>query len=208
MSNYTSKEIGIISMALKDNPDALNTFFSGLNSGVKNKEYCDHTIINELNTNTDTILEIDLTELYESKTNVAIEFFYSHNFPALQKITMPLYIEEGYLDKLVYNLFREQQVNEFPSLTHIIFHSQGMCEDVLHRIYNHFSLYTKFVRNIPQYSELYGMNASYIFVQNTGIQQKLANSNWLRGFASTKKYKVEYINENPDNCPFIINVSR
>ena len=208
MSNYTNEEIGIISMALKDNTEALNIFLNGINSNTKNKEYYDHTIINELNVNTNTILEIDLTELYESNTNKAIEFFYSHNFPALQKIIMPLYIEEEYLHRLVYGLFREEQVDEFPSLTHIVFHSQGMSEDMLHRIYNHFSLYTKFVRRISQYSELYGMNASYIFVQNTGIQQKLASPNWLRGFMSTKRYRVEYANEKTDDCPFIINVSR
>jgi hypothetical protein len=209
MSNYTNEEIGIITMALRDNPEALGIFLNGLNMDTNvNKEYCDHTIINELNANTNNILEIDLTDLDESNTNKAIEFFYEHDFPKLEKLTMPLYAGSEYcLERLVCGLFREEQIDEIPSLTYIIFKSQGMTEDILYRIYNHFSLYTKFVRKIPQYTERFGMNAIYISVHNTQIQ-KFINPNWLRGFMSTKRYQVEYKNEKTENCPFIINVSR
>jgi hypothetical protein len=202
MSNFSNEEINIIVSALGDNQNALNIFLNNIN--IK----CDHTIIDILNPNTNFIIEIDLTYLLETQTHKTLDFFYARDFPSLKKLILPKNFTEQSLQHLILHLFSEDRIDEFPSLDEIVFHSNCYTENYLHIIYNHFSLYTQFLRNIPTYSDFYKSNVVFIFIKNTGIPH-FTNTNWLRGQLSIKNdYSIKYKNNKMENKPFIINVSR
>lgn len=206
MNKYTNEEIGIIVSALKDNKTALDIFLNGLDCKIFDHKVCDKSIINENSISTNDILEINLANLAENEIEKTLEFFYAHDFPKLEKLIMPQYLNIKNLETIVFSLFKKDKINIFVSLNNIIFNG-NTTENMFHTIFNHFSLYSNFTRKFHQYSEYYKKNCVYVSIKNIG-NLNLDNKIWLKGVTKNNIHSVTYTNGMSEKIPFVIYVSR
>lgn len=103
-------------------------------------------------------------------------------------------------------MFREDRVDKFNSLQNIIFHGNAT-ENTFHSIHNHFCMYSNFRRSKTVYSEQYGVNGAYVFIEHIGSID-LINAIWLKGIKSKNMYLATYENGKLEHCPFIISIIR
>lgn len=148
------------------------------------------------------IFEIDLNDMHEANLDSVVAYFNAQPLCSLRWLKLPA---GDLAHALVEAIFTEDDAQrKYISLHHIVAQNNNFMEADLDRVFEHFSGYKDFVRDMSQISGRYDCVAAFLAVN--GVGHLADGSEYARGRKDEGGHTVHYrVGEAPtEDAPFIM----